>query len=237
VDAPNGQQRNRGAAGGELATHCALSFISPARSASTAAFTNFGIDGTPYWSGIQLTRSPFRFIWRTMCTPAPRWARSIRTRWLLAARPLPVNRRPVTPQGDAGDSGYSPSTLASNIAALVCASDLAARNRGDRGDRRVPAGLRDFLESHIERWTVTNQGFVVPGIKRHYIASTPQTAQVCPMTIPIKDGPIRNRPPGAPNPVPGGRDSSTRVSRTGAYGIRAPADPLIGIRCASWTRR
>ena len=45
-----------------------------------------------------------------------------------------------------------------------------------RGDKHTADFVRtyaDFLESHVEKWTVTNQGSLVPGIKRHYIRINP----------------------------------------------------------------
>src|SRR5438445_4262652 len=70
------------------------------------------------------------------------------------------------------NSGFSPSTLASNIAALICAACFA-RERGEDATADYLEAYADFLESHIEQWTVTNQGFLVPGITRHYIRITP----------------------------------------------------------------
>ena len=37
----------------------------------------------------------------------------------------------------------------------------------------------DFLESHIERWTVTRRGTLVPGIRRHYIRINPGQISRC----------------------------------------------------------
>ena len=59
--------------------------------------------------------------------------------------------------------GYSPSTLASNIAALICAAEMIEA-RGDKHTADFVRTYADFLESHIEQWTVTNQGSLVPGI-------------------------------------------------------------------------
>src|SRR5206468_3698976 len=66
------------------------------------------------------------------------------------------------------NAGYSPSTLAANIAGLICAA-LFARERGDLTTAQFLEEYSDFLEANVERWTVTNEGFLVPGIKRHYV--------------------------------------------------------------------
>src|ERR1051326_7536867 len=69
-------------------------------------------------------------------------------------------------------SGYSPSTLAATIAALICAADFADSYR-DEEDATFIRDYADFLESHIEKWTVTTEGTLVPGIPRHYIRINP----------------------------------------------------------------
>ena len=60
-------------------------------------------------------------------------------------------------------SGYSPSTLASNIAALICAS-VIFRERGDEETATFIEEYADYLESHLEDWTVTTKGSLVKGI-------------------------------------------------------------------------
>ena len=48
--------------------------------------------------------------------------------------------------------------------------------RGARRQRHSAEFVRtyaDFLESHVEKWTVTNHGTLVPGITRHYIRINP----------------------------------------------------------------
>ena len=92
---------------------------------------NFWIDGEPYWHGVQLDEVAFPILlaWRLSrenalqdFDPYP---------MVLRAAAYLVRHGPVTPQERWEEvSGYSPSTLASNIAALICAACLA-RERGD----------------------------------------------------------------------------------------------------------
>jgi glucoamylase len=65
-------------------------------------------------------------------------------------------------------AGYSPSTLAINVAGLICAAELLDA-AGDADAARFVREYADFVESHIESWTVTTQGSLVPGVERHYI--------------------------------------------------------------------
>src|SRR5579875_2531752 len=93
-------------------------------------------------------------------------------RWCVRARYLILNG-PVTPQERwEENSGFSPSTLASNIAALICAAAFA-RDRDDEATAGFLEDYADFLETHVERWTVTNHGFLIPGIHRHYVRINP----------------------------------------------------------------
>lgn len=84
-----------------------------------------------------------------------------------------IREGPVTAQERWEEvAGYSPSTLAVHIAALICGAEFFT----DRGDEATATFVReyaDFLEAHIERWTVTTQGTLVPGIARHYIRVNP----------------------------------------------------------------
>ena len=76
------------------------------------------------------------------------------------------------------NSGYSPSTLASNIAALICAAAFA-HQRGDESASRYLTDYADFLESHIEAWTVTTRARWSPVF--HAI-----TCGLIPKTVPIR---------------------------------------------------
>src|SRR6185312_16013454 len=85
------------------------------------------------------------------------------------------------------DSGYSPSTLAVSIAALVCAADFI-RVGGKQEEAIFLLDYADFLESHIESWTVTSDGSLVPGINRHCIRIHPAAIDdVSPDEDPITD--------------------------------------------------
>jgi glucoamylase len=92
---------------------------------------NFWIDGEPYWRGIQLDEVAFPILlaWRLRqgaalgdFDPYP---------MVLHAAGYLIRQGPVTPQERwEENAGYSPSKLASNIAALTCAAAIA-RQRGD----------------------------------------------------------------------------------------------------------
>jgi glucoamylase len=151
----------------------ALIYLAATQLPSGGFFQNFWIDGEPYWRGVQLDESAFPLIlaWRLQehgfpgdFDPYPMI--------LKAARYL-VERSPVTPQERWEEcAGYSPSTLAACIAGLVCAAQFA-RQRDDGDTASFLEEYADFIESHVEAWTVTTRGSLVPGITRHYIRILP----------------------------------------------------------------
>jgi glucoamylase len=60
------------------------------------------------------------------------------------------------------NAGYSPSTLATVIAALVCSAE-AAQEYGEIRSANFIFAYADWLAAHVEEWTVTTQGQLVEG--------------------------------------------------------------------------
>jgi glucoamylase len=119
---------------------------------------NFWIDGRPYWRGVQLDQVAFPVLlaWRL-------WKQDALGNFdpydmvRRACRYL-IREGPVTAQDRWEESsGYSPSTLAAHIAGLICAAEFLA-DRGEHSTAEFVRDYADFLESHIERWTVTTRG-------------------------------------------------------------------------------
>jgi len=150
---------------------------------------NFWIDGEPYWEGIQLDEVafPIMLAWRLH-----------RAGGLADFDPYPMVRAaayyllrfgPATPQERwEENSGYSPSTLASNIAALVCAGCFA-REHGELRSAEVFETYADFLEQHVERWTVPTRVSWCPGSNATTSGSTRSTCRLTirtrtPITVP-----------------------------------------------------
>jgi glucoamylase len=140
-----------------------------------------------------------------------------------------VKRGPVTQQERwEENSGYSPSTLAATIAALLCAS-IMSRARGDVETAAFLEEHADFLEANIERWMVTESGRLVPGITRHYIRITPAW-----IGDPLPDdGPgertlvIANRPPGTQYEFQARDIVDAGFLQLVRFGIRRADDPII----------
>jgi glucoamylase len=190
---------------------------------------NFWVDGQPYWTGIQLDEVAFPIMLAWRLHKAAALAEFDPYAMVLAAAGYMIRHGCVTPQERWEENcGLSPSTLASNIAALVCAAGFAAE-RGDEATARYLADYADFIESHVEAWTVTERGFLLPEIKRHYVRINPQDRAA---DTPDEDAdhglvPIRNRPPGSPYEFPAAEIVDPGFLELVRYGIRRPGDPLI----------
>jgi glucoamylase len=139
---------------------------------------NSWIDGRAYWSGVQLDEiaSPVLLAWRLqregkLTTFNPWHMIAKATRYLLLQGPVTGQERWEE------QSGYSPSTLAVVVAALVCAAEFA-RGRGEDDTAEFILAYADWLACHIEEWTVTSRGELVPGKPRHYVRITPSDPRV-----------------------------------------------------------
>ncbi len=207
----------------------ALIYLAATQNPDGGFHQNFWITGEPHWTGIQLDEVavPIVLAWRLH-----------RTGGLGAFDPWPMVRRaagylvrhgPVTPQERWEENGgYSPSTLAANIAALVCAS-LLAEQRGDGATAQFLVDYADFLECHVEDWTVTSRGTLHPDVPRHYIRILPaDPADPDPNEDPDHAAVVlANRPPGSQYEFPAADVVDAGFLELVRYGIRAPGDPLI----------
>ncbi len=192
-------------------------------------YQNFWIDGQPYWQGVQLDQVSFAVLlaWRLKRAGALREFDPCAM--VKSAAGFLVREGPATQQERwEENSGYSPSTLAANIAALHCAA-LMSEESGDAATAGFLHDYADFLESHIERWTVTTQGTLASDIPRHYIRILPVNpgdpdAMEDPNRATIE---LKNRPPGSPYSFPAKEVVDPGFLELVRYGIRKPGDRLI----------
>jgi glucoamylase len=191
---------------------------------------NFWVDGEPYWTGIQLDEVAFPIILAWRLHKAGALAQFDPYAMILTAAGYLIRHGCVTQQERWEENcGLSPSTLASNIAALVCAAGFAAE-RGDEATARYLADYADFIEAHVEAWTVTEHGVLVPGIERHYIRINPQESADDDMPDEDPDHglvAVRNQAPDAAFEFPASQIVDAGFLELVRYGIRRPGDPLI----------
>src|ERR1700741_1675835 len=214
---------------GDLSTPLrALIYLAVSQREDGGFHQNFWIDGRPYWSGIQLDEVAFPVLlaWRLWKHDA--LGNFDPFQMVRRACGFLIREGPITPQDRWEEArGYSPSTLAVHIAALVCAAEFFA----DRGDDVTAAFVRDyadFLESHIEQWTVTTEGTLVHGITRHYIRVNPCSAIDCTDENPNHGTLIlANQPPGARVEFPAKEIVDAGFLELVRYGIRSAHDAII----------
>jgi glucoamylase len=190
---------------------------------------NFWLDGTPYWSGIQLDEVAFPVILAWRLWKAEALGEFDPFSMVRAAAAYLIRQGPATPQERwEENSGYSPSTLAANVAALLCAADFS-RARGQNVAANFLEEYADFLESHIERWTVTTQGTLLKGIPKHYIRIHPVDINNPSPDEDPNQGTlgIRNQPPGEPWEFPAKNIVDAGFLELVRYGIRKPRSALL----------
>ncbi|MFC3892386.1 glycoside hydrolase family 15 protein [Lentzea rhizosphaerae] len=127
---------------------------------------NTRVDGTPFWKSVQLdeTAAPLLLAWHLgrhdkSTTDSLRRAAD----YLLSYPNAPFSEQ----ERWENQSGYSPATIASAVAGLVCFADLLQRN-GENADRYLAAA--DEWQRNVEGWTATRSGPYEP--KPYYLRLT-----------------------------------------------------------------
>jgi glucoamylase len=215
---------------GNTETPCrALVYLAASQQSDGGFPQNFWIDGTPYWTGIQLDEVAYPVVLAWRLWKANALGEFDPYPMVKAAAGYLIRQGPVTQQERwEENSGYSPSTLAINIAALVCAADFA-RSRGEENTACFMEEYADFLESHIEQWTVTKEGTLVDGIAEHYIRIHPvKLGDNSPDEDPNSGTmALSNQPPGEARQFLAKEIVDAGFLELVRYGIRPAGDPLI----------
>jgi glucoamylase len=162
-----------------------LRFLAVSQQNNGSLFQNFLVDGTPTGQQLQLDEVAFPILHAYRMHRAGKLVnRFDPLPFVIGCAATIVWRGPKT-EGERWEekSGYSPSTLASNIAALVCAGALIRELANNQALAIFFEEYADFLERHLEAWTTTRNGTISQsGVKHHYIRISdkedPETAQV-----------------------------------------------------------
>lgn len=217
------------AAGDTVTPLRALIYLAASQLPDGGFYQNFWISGEPYWHGVQLDEVAFPIILAWKLHQMGGLADFDPFDLVKRAAGYLIRNGPATAQERWEEAaGYSPSTLASNITALTCAA-LFMRDRGDAHTADFLQAYADFLECHIEKWTVTTEGTLHPDIRRHYIRINPDDLD---NPIPHEDPNetmlvLANRGPGEQYEFPAREIVDAGFLELVRYGIRAPNDPLI----------
>ncbi len=138
------------------AANRALDFLFDVQQKTDGSFPqNSWLDGKPFWGSLQMDEVAFPLIlaYQLSRNDAQTYENHVKK-----AADFIVKNGPVTPQERWEErSGYSPSTIAAEIAGLVCAAEIARKN-GDETSANLYLKTADDWQSNIEKWTVTTNG-------------------------------------------------------------------------------
>ena len=190
---------------------------------------NFWVNGTPYWTGIQLDEVafPIMLAWRL-------WKIGgldkfdVFTFTARAAGFL-VRHAPITQQERWEEAaGYSPSTLAAVISGLICAAELAHAHQNPALGTFLEEHA-DWIQSHLEDWTVTNNGVLHPDVKRHYMRIKPPECGAPYARPDCEKGllHLNNRGPGERYDFEARQIIDAGFLELVRYGVRRADDPVI----------
>lgn len=218
------------AAGAKREVRDALCYLRAVQEADGHWPQNCWLDGRPYWSGTQMDECALPIV---LLDLARREGAISDTEWhdywpmVRKAATYIVQNGPVTGQDRwEEDGGYSPFTLAAEIAGLLAAADLAEA-LGHKDDALYLRDTADVWNSRIERWTYACGSDLAKeiGVEGYYVRiAPPETADApSPLTGFV---PIKNRPPGD-DKHPVAQIVSPDALALVRFGLRAPDDPRI----------
>jgi glucoamylase len=191
---------------------------------------NMWLDGRPYWMGLQMDEAAFPILLVDLLRRHASIELGDLERWWIMVRRAAaflVKNGPVTQQDRwEEDAGYSPFTLAVEVAGLLAAADLAEAV----GEVRLAGYFRetaDCWNENIERWVyAANTDLAAQiGVDGYYVRIAP--AETGSAASPLEGFvAIKNRPPGE------NRELATHLISPDAlalvrFGLRAPDDPRI----------
>lgn len=143
------------ALGDTAAANRALDFLFNVQQRADGSFPqNSWLDGKPFWGSLQMDEVAYPLI---LAYQLERFDKKTYDHVRRAADFI-VKNGPSTPQERwEEESGYSPSTIAAEIAGLVCAAEIAKRN-GDGKSVERWLKTADEWQANIEKWTATTNG-------------------------------------------------------------------------------
>ena len=199
---------------------------------------NMWLDGQAYWNGVQMdeTALPILLVELAYREDAID-ERELNRLWpmvRLAASYLVCNG-PVTPQDRwEEDPGYSPFTLAAEIAALLAAADISDVLHAGRADVDMKAGdaqyfreTADLWYSNLDRWIYASDTSLARtvGVDGYYVRiAPPETSDACNPSEGFVA--IKNRPPASTNQLAADVISPDALALV-RFGLRAADDPRV----------
>ncbi|MBI5880328.1 MAG: glucan 1,4-alpha-glucosidase [Chloroflexi bacterium] len=191
---------------------------------------NMWLDGTPYWGGVQMDETALPILLLDLLRRESTLEDGeLAEYWPMVRRAASylVANGPVTQEDRwEEDPGYSPFTLAAEIAGLLAAADFADAN----GEGRAAQFLRetaDVWNASIERWIYASDTDLAraAGVDGYYVRiAPPDVADAASPSMGFV--PIKNRPPGESDEAAASLVSPDALALV-RFGLRAPGDPRI----------
>jgi len=148
-----------------------LSFLRSTQNADGSWPQNMRLDGTAHWSAVQLDEVALPIILAWKVKRMRRGGSRMEDFYPMvknAASYIALNG-PVTEQDRWEENGgFSPSTLAAEVSALVCAGHWA-KEKGERADSDYLLSTADYWASQIEEWTFSDCDCIEEGVPGHYL--------------------------------------------------------------------
>jgi glucoamylase len=150
-------------AGDAAASRRLLDFLWSVQKPDGSFWQNTEVDGQPHWTSQQLdeTALPIVLAWWLNRRGAADW-----THVQAAADYLVANGPDSEQERWENQSGWSPNTIAAEIAGLICAADIARRN-GDSARAAQYETTADTFQKMVQTWTATTNGQYSP--KPYYL--------------------------------------------------------------------
>jgi glucoamylase len=144
------------AAGDRGAAERALTFVfDHQQKPDGSVWQNTFVDGTPHWTNVQMDEValPIVLAWQLGRDDADTYAKHVKP----AADYIVANGPKTAQDRWENQDGWSPGTIASEIAGLVTAADLA-RKAGAPADATRYEATADDWQRNVEKWTATTNG-------------------------------------------------------------------------------
>jgi glucoamylase len=153
------------AAGDTAAANRAVNFLFDHQQKPDGSFPqNTEVDGTPHWTGLQMDEVALPIVLAAQLGRDDRWPGIKRAADFIVAHGPQTDQDRWENQG-----GYSPGTIAAEIAGLVDAGALA-RRKGDPASADRYESTADAWQRQVQGWTATSNGPLSP--KPYYLRLT-----------------------------------------------------------------
>lgn len=215
------------AAGDTAAARRALQFLVITQNAAGDWPQNMWLDGTPFWHGTQMDEIAFPILLADQLRRTQALGRVDPWPMVRKAASFLVRNGPVTPQDRwEEDPGYSPFTLAVEIAALVVAADFAERE-GAHTEATYLRETADQWNANVERWTYATGSALAQslGTDGYYVRIAPVSGDSA-MPMARRTVQVKNRET-AFTDEPAGTIVSPDALALVRFGMRRPDDPKI----------